>query len=233
MIILTNLICSLVGAFSGAYFAFLFNNRSVKKKEEENKLSYLTFTVSAIANLTNNLYSIKISFVLPRLKIIKKIQKTPPNPMEPINLDDIYNFMLADTLKMPFVIEKLSFLACKDANIITIFNQLESSINQLNIAIKSINNLFSEESKNQTASNNIPLNTGLMTDLITSFSKQTDSTLYFAEKISEVLINYCRATYNKKFIINKLETLDKYKNLKPGANEFWEEIDWFPKHLQT
>ncbi len=221
-----NLVSSLIGAFCGAFFAFMFNIYLNKKKEERDMLAYLCYAISSACGLVSTLYSIKKCFVLPRVKENNEVKKIlAKNNAAVIHVKHLSRHLHYSELKLPFVVEKMSFLASKDPNVISIIIMLDNSIKNLNVIICDYNAFVLKTHQEK----------GLMEkqfDLVSSYvdnlSKQIDSTLYLIEKVQELLVTYGKITF-KKFKITNTDVDEQYRSLKPNKMESWEEIDWFPE----
>ncbi|MCG8431544.1 MAG: hypothetical protein MJA29_10280 [Candidatus Omnitrophica bacterium] len=225
-----SLVSSLMGAFSGALFAYWFNIRQHEKRRKDDQLSFLTYAISSMAGVVGKLYIAKKNFVIPRNNEMKKIKEelasiSPGSGGQvAVKMKALTMFMQTNKIALPFSIEKINFLAGKEPNVAYLICTLNASLEVLNQIIYDYNAYLSKIVQIGSQPN-----ISLIFHFVDNLSGQVDEALYLAEKMQEVLMQYSRAFFKKDFKIKSVDIKEEYLHLKPPKMPSWEEAVFFPR----
>ena len=148
-----------------------------------------------------------------------------------LHFDECSKFILHQDITLSIRLSELAFLSENNPNILSIFQQLESAIAQLNIIINQYNDYLKyvhADYKDKNMKNNEAISHfRMIKDMVDHFKKQIDSTLYFALKSLELLLQYSKLEY-RKFNIKNAD-FSSYNDYLPKKKKDWEEINYFGK----
>ena len=127
-------------------------------------------------------------------------------------------------------IKKLFFLAEKHANILSIVQQLDSSIGQFNSIVNEYNKylsyIHSDYNDKHYEGTDAIQHFERLKQMVEHFEHQVDHTLYFTLKLLELFLQYSQMEF-KKFSIQSIHVNLSYKELYPVKLESWENTDYF------
>ncbi len=229
---------SVFGAGFGAGLAFYLNSRRDEKQNIEKNMSYLIYSISVLSKLTSTLYEYKISFIKPRepdLEYIGNfIKQYSSDYLDESNqhkiqypFNQIFLIIQDKGLFLPLDIDKLSFLAKLNPNLISMLIALEQSLKTSNFILDELNKIISESKKRHNV-----FDISYFDRVYSStdnFSKNIDDGLYFSETLSELFVEFGKREYKEKFYIQGLSSEEQFKDLKPKPIECWKFIKKWPK----
>ena len=127
-------------------------------------------------------------------------------------------------------IKKLFFLAEKHANILSIVQQLDSSIGQFNRIVNEYNKylsyIHSDYNDKHYEGTDAIQHFERLKQMVEHFEHQVDHTLYFTLKLLELFLQYSQMEF-KKFSIQNIHLNSSYTELYPVKLESWENTDYF------
>lgn len=219
--------------FVGAVLAFAFGWVLYLIQKRQENFVYLHYAISTMGHLNNRLYLFKEQ-VQKRYEEVKEqrtiFEKAIKNNIPPhLQLRETSNQIYGAEFSLTLDLEKLSFLVKREPNLIIILGTLIDSIKSLNYIVADINSDLKQYSLQM-----IEINPRSMFFLLRQnelLYEQTDSSLYLAEKIYGLLLQFGKLEYKKRMIIKSIGFTDKkFENLKPEPIKSWEnDYKWFSK----
>lgn len=227
-------IVSLVTVFFGAFFAFSFNNKLLKKQKELENYNYLNYAIVYLNCMIDNLLDIK-SILKNREKEINilKIKIERKDDVDKGEVKESYKGFLIDKISLSIDIEKMNFLNNINSNLIVFLFGLKFSLEGLNSSLNDLNS-FNISLFNGNKSLHLSVNGSKIPLLNLSEVRKTvslnenlnvslDRTIYIAKKTAEHLIKFAQIKYPKSEIANLV--IDKEKqHLIPPKIEKWENL---------
>ena len=243
--IVTQMAIVFFGTYTGAFLAFYFNRCLHERKKREENLTYLQFAIGRLVALTSNLYLFKKDIILRRSKEAQDIeqkmyiaQQTKQQALH-LSIEELWKKMYGGKYDWPIVMEKLSFIAIRDPNIVTLMGTAANSVGTFQDITTSINDLLDEDRQSHSFNGGDvekPMDQSgisrleLLISLIKILHEQVDSSLYLVEKSTDLLIKAGKDIFGSKMDIRSANF--KYAErhgLKPAPIESWENTNWLPK----
>lgn len=247
---------TLAAAFFGAVSAFFFNSKLQQRQEKQKNILYLNYTISILAELLNNFYTVKKQIILPRqeeliflsviveawhlsknnIEMIEKIEKDFPGKVilseHGVDLKDTLlqitlTFQEADRF-FPVELEKLNFLSKSNPQIILMLSAFKQKLATYDNIKNYLNNLIAENKSTAIRSNILFFEK--LTSSTKNLSETVDDCWYFSEKLINLLVEFGKREYKKYFNISYSYSLPPEESkLKPKPIKFWEKSTQWPK----
>lgn len=213
--------------FVGALIAFLFNLKLEKYKSRELDLGYLEYSIASLVALNGRLYLFKKQVVLARyseaLTIEEILTGTPPHN---ITIRQMANFMHNHENSLSISLEKLSFIARREPNLIVLLTTTVSTNETLFDIISHINTVIQNwpDSPNIADVDYLIGNTKMLYEHL-------DDTIYLVEKSIGLLTQYGHLEFSPDMRTKSVSfTDDSFNGLKPNPIQSWESgYTWFRK----
>lgn len=229
-----NILLPFITTFLGAILAFYSGLKLYKHQKNDDDKSYLLFAISHLGDLTSHLYSFKEQVALPRSTEAgqqqDKLELAIRNKQSPhVQLRECAKFVYDGGFRVNLSIERLSFLADREPNLIIILGALFSAVGSLSLLAEDINKDIQNYLWDDDALR--PDRALLTLQKNALLCEQVDSVLYLAEKCQALLLQFGQLQYGGKIKIKSFDLTDeRYKKLKPPPIPSWENgYRWFPK----
>jgi hypothetical protein len=197
----------------GAIFAFIlaFFLYAYQKKAQEGQ--YLSFTISYIISQTSQLYCLKKDHLISRVSEVTELQKRIINREEALEIKEIANVLSNPQHSSSNInLEKLSFLADFDPNLLVLTKAALDADSGVNEIINNCNLQIREVKKSEELAE---------IWLLTCFNKclydQVDYALALMAHTQKQLIEYSKNEFQYYTIIKNFTIDKKYKKLTPKS----------------
>jgi hypothetical protein len=222
-------ISATVSTFLGAFIAFLFALflYSLKKKAEHG--TYLSYAISMLSAQATGLYSFKKDISEPRKPEIEDLEKQFSNINKQdviLRIREISQYISnGKNFTLPIDLEKLSFLADFDPNILVLFKVCLNASGDVDQLIDTCNLEISKCRDEKGRSHDVYMLLQINKQLL----EQIDYTLVLVEKLQELLISFSKLEYKEYVIISEIQLEKEYISLKPQRESSWHKLEYLSR----
>lgn len=215
--------------FLGAVLAFLFGLflYSLQKKTENGL--YLSYTLSILASQSSSLYSLKNDIAADRKKEIELLENEFSNVgKRDVNLHmrKISQYITnGKNCEIPVDIEKLSFIADYDPNILAFVRTCINAGAGVDQLIEHCNLEITKARSGTCELHDFYLLVQINKQLL----EQIDFAIILTEHLLKLLIDFSKLEFHNYVIINNVVIEEKYKILQPTSKTSWHELNYNKK----
>lgn len=210
--------------FIGAFFAFFFSFGLYKYQKKQNNTVYLKYSVARFAKMAGGLYVLKEQQTAPRLLEIENFENSLDEMFLEIDeISYVSKKLLSAGYNASVDIEKLSFLAQHDPNVIMLLQDASNAFERVGAMIDECN-IYSERLIQNPNSRDL----AMILECNRALATYVNDAIYLTELVTNTLIKACKLYYDDKNV-KGFEVFEKFKKLKPQPLESYERQEWFPE----